>query len=429
MQGRCAGSLVPWLGLMGVVILGVAGCQGQVSYSILGDSSTAARANEAPAVTGTPKGTASPETEAVVMASHELSAKVPPPPKDPPRGDGPDNVALARQALQACEAPAMRGPAPDVPFVETPLPRELWKESLPPYIIEPPDTLVIEAIRMVPLPPYRVEPLDVVVIQVAETLPNQPISGNYAVGPDGTVNLGFSYGAVRVAGLSLEQAAAAIKEQLGRVLKAPQVGVALAQFRGMQQVRGEHLVGMDGTINLGSYGCVYITGLTVAQAKVAVEKHLARFLLNPEISLAVSGYNSKVYYVITDGAGFGEQVFRFPVTGNETVLDALSNINGIPPAGSKRNIWLARPAPAHKGCYQVLPVDWEIITQAGSTETNFQIFPGDRIYVKADKLIHLDNWLAKIISPLERVFGVTLLGQTTIRSFERGRSGVTFFPF
>lgn len=429
MQGRCLGSLVPWLGLVGVVMVGVAGCQGQVSYAILRDPSTPARANEVHARAHTNSGQARAHHGEVLAASHEAEDSSPPRAKEQPRGDTPDTVALARIALQTCEAPTMRGPTPDAPLVETPLPRELWKESLPPYIIEPPDTLVIEAIRMVPLPPYRVEPLDVVVIQVAETLPNQPISGNYAVGPDGTVNLGYSYGVVRVAGLTLEQAAAAIRDQLGRVLKTPQVGVALAQFRGMQQVRGEHLVGMDGTINLGSYGCVYITGLTVAQAKVAVEKHLSRFLLNPEISLAVSGYNSKVYYVITDGAGFGEQVFRFPVTGNETVLDALSNINGIPPAGSKRNIWLARPAPANKGCYQVLPVDWEIITQAGSTETNFQIFPGDRIYVKADKLIHFDNWLAKIISPIERIFGVTLLGQTTIRSFERGGNGVAFFPF
>jgi polysaccharide export outer membrane protein len=315
--------------------------------------------------------------------------------------------------------------------VETPLPRELWKESLPPYIIEPPDTLVIEAIRIVPLPPYRLEPLDVVLVQVAEALPNQPITGNYVVGPDGAINLGFSYGAVRVAGLTLEQAAAAIKNQLSRVLKAPQVGVALAQFRGMQQVRGEHLVTMDGTINLGSYGAVYVTGLTVPQAKAAIEKHLSRWLLNPEVAVTVSGYNSKVYYVITDGAGYGEQVFRFPITGNETVLDALSNINGIPPAGSKRYIWVARPAPPSKGCYQVLPVDWEVITQAGSTETNYQIFPGDRIYVQADKLIRIDNHLSKILAPIERLFGATLLGNFTVRSFERNRNGTgtTFFPF
>ncbi len=49
-----------------------------------------------------------------------------------------------------------------------------------------------------------------------------------------------------------------------------------------------------------------------------------QYLENPEVSVSVFSYNSKVYYVITQGAGMGDGVFRFPVTGNETVLDAVS---------------------------------------------------------------------------------------------------------
>lgn len=413
MRGRHKGLQAAVGGIWAALLVVAPGCQGPVSYKVLDAGKPPAMAQGAfssqkPSGDGAIRQVAQPGNLKADMLQ-ALSA-------DPSGGTASSSIQHARG---------------EVPVLDTPLPRELTKESLPPYIIEPPDTLQIEGIRIVPLPPYRIEALDALLIQVADALPNQPINGPYYVGPDGTVSLGFSYGAVRVAGLTLDQAAAAIKAQLGRVLKAPQVGVALAQFRGMQQVRGEHLVSMDGTINLGSYGTVYVTGLTVPQAKAAIEKHLSRFLLNPEIALAVSGYNSKVYYVITDGAGYGEQVFRFPVTGNETVLDALSNINGVPPAGSKRYIWLARPAPAHHGCYQILPVDWEVITQAGSTETNYQVFPGDRIYVKADKLIHLDNTIAKILSPIERVFGGALLFNTTIRSFERNRAGTgtTFFPF
>ena len=50
--------------------------------------------------------------------------------------------------------------------------------------------------------------------------------------------------------------------------------MALAQFRGMQQIRGEHLVRPDGTISLGTYGCVYVAGMTLAQVKMPVEQHL-----------------------------------------------------------------------------------------------------------------------------------------------------------
>src|SRR5262249_33101479 len=61
-----------------------------------------------------------------------------------------------------------------------------------------------------------------------------------------------------------------------------------------------------------------------------------------ELTLDVAAYNSKYYYVITDGAGYGEQVIRFPYTGNETVLDAVSQIQGLPAVSSKKRVWVAR---------------------------------------------------------------------------------------
>jgi polysaccharide export outer membrane protein len=305
---------------------------------------------------------------------------------------------------------------------ELPLPRELVKTTLPKYVIEPPDVLFLDAVRIIPKPPYRIEPLDVLIIQVAETLPNQPIAGPFPVSPDGTVNLGYSYGVVRVAGLTLEAAAEAIRNHLRRTLNNPQVAVALASFRGVQQTRGEHLVAMDGTITLGTYGCVNVTGLTIAQAKCVIEKHLSQFLLNPEISLSVAAYNSKVYYIIIDGGGYGQQVFRFPITGNETVLDAISQINGLPPIASTRKIWVARPTPCDASCYQILPVNWQVITRAGDTCTNYQILPGDRIFVHANCLIAFNNYLVQVLTPIENMFGAVLLGAATVNVLRNGNN-------
>ncbi|MCI0638628.1 MAG: polysaccharide biosynthesis/export family protein [Gemmataceae bacterium] len=297
-----------------------------------------------------------------------------------------------------------------------PCPREITMTSLPPYTIAPPDIITIDAVRLIPKPPYRIEPLEVLVINVTDTLPNQPIAGLFVVSPEGTVNLGFSYGAVRVTGLTLDQIQQSIRAHLANILRNPQVTVSLAQFRGLQQIRGEHLVRPDGTISMGTYGAVYVAGMTLGQVKCVIEKHLSEYLLNPQVSVDVFAYNSKVYYVILDGGGFGQQVIRLPVTGNETVLDAISQLQGLAPVSSKRRIWLARPAPAHLGCNQVLPVDWQAIVMGGSTATNYQIFPGDRVYVAADRLIAFDNMLSKILAPVERVLGVTLLGSSAVNS-------------
>src|SRR5262249_14797411 len=94
------------------------------------------------------------------------------------------------------------------------IPRELNMVSLPEYVIEPPDILLMASIRVVPLPPYHIQPLDTLVIQVTGALASEPISGLFAVDPDGTVNLGLAYGAPRVVGLTLEQAKKAITEHL-----------------------------------------------------------------------------------------------------------------------------------------------------------------------------------------------------------------------
>jgi polysaccharide export outer membrane protein len=292
-------------------------------------------------------------------------------------------------------------------------PNESARVVMPNYVIEPPDVLMIDAIRAVPLPPYRIEPLDALAILVTETLPQQPIAGLYTVEPEGTINLGFTYGSVQVADKTIEEAKVAIENHLKPILRPGyQVTVSPGETRGRQQIAGPHLVRQDGKVSLGTYGAVPVAGLTIEQAKAAIELHLSQFLLRPEVSVDVAGFNSKVYYVITDGAGFGEGVYRQPITGNETVLDAVSSINGLPSVASKKRIWVARPTPGRPGCDQVLPVDWIAITKCGKTDTNYQVFPGDRIYVEAKPVLTFDNYLAMFLAPVERVMGVYLLGQS-----------------
>ena len=124
------------------------------------------------------------------------------------------------------------------------------------------------------------------------------------------------------------------------------------------------------------------------------------------------GYNSKVFYVITQGAGLGDQVFTLPSKGNETVLDAIGQIQGLQSSSSTR-MWIARPGANQCGGDQLLPIDWLAVTQRGDVQTNYQLLPGDRLYVSEDKLVAFDTALAKVFAPIERVLGVTLLGTQT----------------
>lgn len=307
-------------------------------------------------------------------------------------------------------------------------PAELAKVSLPAYRIEPPDVLLINAIRLAPKAPYFLQPLDILQIDAIGTLPEAPLSGSFQIEPSGMVNLGPAYGSVKVQGLSVGEAARAVEEQLRRVLRQPEVSVSLLQAAGQQEIAGEHLVTPDGTVNLGIYGNVYVTGMTVDEARTAIEGHLSEQLENPRIALDVLSYNSKVYYIITEGAGLGDTVVRVPVTGNETVLDAVATVGGISRLSDKKKIWIARPAPASGGCDQVLVVDWEAITKGANTATNYQLLPGDRLFIAEDRLIAMDSAVSKLTAPFERMFGFTLLGAQTVQVLQRFPGGFDTGP-
>ena len=62
---------------------------------------------------------------------------------------------------------------------------------------------------------------------------------------------------------------------------------------------------------------------------------------------------------------------------------------------------------------QVLPVNYCAVTRAGQAGTNYQLLPGDRVYVMASPLVTGTTWLGRVLAPVENALGVTLLGAST----------------
>jgi polysaccharide biosynthesis/export protein len=251
------------------------------------------------------------------------------------------------------------------------LPSELNKITLPPYVIEAPDVLLIEVYA---------DSLDVTKPPVS--LWPQPISGQHLVNLDGTVRLGI-WGSVPVAGLTLDEARDAVRQHV---------------FKRMQE---------DKRIS----------------DKFKVDDPKKLFTI-----VDVLAYNSKTYYVIMDGAGFGEQIVSMPIMGGETVLDALARVNGLQDIASKRNIWIARRSPVPGNCEQILPIDYVGITQHAVALTNYQVLPGDRIYVKAEAIFRFDRFLQKVLTPVERLLGITLLGSSAVNSISNRNNSNSGVP-
>lgn len=259
--------------------------------------------------------------------------------------------------------------------VDGSIPTELNQVTLPPYVIAPPDVLMIEVF----LPPQQGKEANGPV-----QLYPQPISGQHLVRIDGSVGLGI-WGSVQVAGLTTNQAADAVRRYI------------------YDQIKNDPIID-----------------------KIAAPVSKPEQLL---VVVDVIAYNSKTYFVITDGAGYGEQVYEFPIQGGETVLSALAKVGGVPTVGSKRHIWVARRTPHLGQTEQILPVDYVGTTQQGVTITNYQILPGDRVYVKSERIFRIDSFLQKALTPIERILGVTLLGSQSVNSISgrnTGGNGNTF---
>jgi polysaccharide biosynthesis/export protein len=142
----------------------------------------------------------------------------------------------------------------------------------------------------------------------------------------------------------------------------------------------------DGNLDLGLFGDVYVAGLTLEQVEQKVAQHLVARNKGggPRPNYVVSarlanGSQSKFYYVLGTVGTQG----KFPITGNDTVLDAILTA-GLKSNSLPEKAYLVRPHPAG-GPDQVLKIDWISVKERGDTLTNYQIFPGDRIIVPGTK--------------------------------------------
>lgn len=133
----------------------------------------------------------------------------------------------------------------------------------------------------------------------------------------------------------------------------------------------------DGTIDLGQYGRPVVAGLTLpAIEKVVADLVKAKEKDDVPMTVRLLARPGQVFYVLGEVNAPG----AFPITGNDTVLSAITQAGGPTRRGSEQNIVVSRPT-LPEGCRIVLPVCYTNIVQLGDTTTNYQLLPGDRIFV------------------------------------------------
>ena len=100
------------------------------------------------------------------------------------------------------------------------------------------------------------------------------------------------------------------------------------------------------------------------------------------MNVRLVGRESKVFYVL----GEVNSPRAYPLSGRETVLDGILVAGGITRQADVSKVILSRPTKP-EGCRVVLPVCYLNIVQLGDTSTNYQLQPGDRIYIPSQNAL------------------------------------------
>lgn len=162
-----------------------------------------------------------------------------------------------------------------------------------------------------------------------------------------------------------------------RVVPGDEILIEPADFEADFRLPGDQEVEVDGTIHFGQYGQLHVAGLTLGEIQSEAEQVVARQAeRRVPLNVRLVEKRGQVYYVLGEVSSPG----AYPLEGHETVLDALIKAGGINDQADPRKIILSKPSLPGE-CRVVLPICYQHIVQLGDTTTNYQVHPGDRIYV------------------------------------------------
>lgn len=109
---------------------------------------------------------------------------------------------------------------------------------------------------------------------------------------------------------------------------------------------------------------------------LALQRSISEAILTNKISARIVNWDSKRIYVLGEVNSPGSFVYL----GSETVLDAILEAGGLAANANQHQIVVSRPSNCND-CRTVMQVCYDQLVQLGDTSTNYQLRPGDRVFV------------------------------------------------
>ena len=112
------------------------------------------------------------------------------------------------------------------------------------------------------------------------------------------------------------------------------------------------------------------------EERIQLNRRIEEAIGKNQISARIVNWDSKKIYVLGEVNSPGS----FNYSGHQTVLDALIEAGGINSKANKHQIIVSRPSSC-SDCRVVMKVCYDQVVQLGDASTNYQLQPGDRVFV------------------------------------------------
>ncbi|MCA9401884.1 MAG: polysaccharide export protein, partial [Candidatus Omnitrophica bacterium] len=175
------------------------------------------------------------------------------------------------------------------------------------------------------------------------------------------------------------------------------------------EVTGQYAINQEGKIQYEFIGDINIIGKTKNEVKEVLTEELAKFIISPEVTVKIVGYNSKIVYVIGEVGRPGKIFMRGDTI---TVREALVQA-GLPLLSAKTTKSLVI-TPSESGKANQKKVNVHKLLYEGDLRENFVMLPGDTLYIPPTALAKTMRILQPIAAPISTAAGT---GRTVTTGF------------
>lgn len=175
------------------------------------------------------------------------------------------------------------------------------------------------------------------------------------------------------------------------------------------EVSGEYIINAEGKIQYGFVGDIEVAGMTKTEVTAHLQEVLGKYIISPELTVTITGYNSKIVYVVGEVGRPGKIFMRGDtITVREALVQAALPLLT---AKAQKSLLIT---PSDDGKPMQKRVNVHKLLYEGDLRENLVMKPGDTLYIPPTFLTKTMRAIQPVAQPVGTAAGT---GRTVMTGF------------